>query len=72
MTQAQFARMLATSQSAVNRIEHGKQNLSLNTLQRISKVLKYEFISLNEFGQPKANVSQDPESGGFVIRLDPS
>jgi UDP-N-acetylglucosamine 1-carboxyvinyltransferase len=46
MTQAAFARKLGTSQSAVNRIEHGKQNLSLETLGRISDVLKKPLISL--------------------------
>ena len=46
LTQAAFARKLGTSQSAVNRIEHGKQNLSLETLGRISEVLKKPLISL--------------------------
>jgi len=45
-TQAEFARKLGTSQSAVNRIEHGKQNLSLETLGRISDVLNKQLISL--------------------------
>ncbi len=47
MTQAEFARKLSTSQSAVNRIEHGHQNLSLETLGRISDVLQKPLISLN-------------------------
>jgi UDP-N-acetylglucosamine 1-carboxyvinyltransferase len=46
-TQAEFARKLGTSQSAVNRIEHGKQNLSLETLGRISDVLNKQIISLS-------------------------
>lgn len=46
LTQAAFARKLNTSQSAVNRIEHGKQNLSLETLGRISDVLNRQLISL--------------------------
>lgn len=46
MTQAAFARKLGTSQSAVNRIEHGKQNLSLETLGRISDVLNKPLISI--------------------------
>lgn len=46
LTQASFARKLGTSQSAVNRIEHGKQNLSLETLGRISDVLKKPLISI--------------------------
>ncbi|HET6864047.1 MAG TPA: helix-turn-helix domain-containing protein, partial [Candidatus Saccharimonadales bacterium] len=46
LTQAAFAKQLGTSQSAVNRIEHGKQNLSLDTLGRISDVLDKQLISL--------------------------
>ncbi len=47
LTQAEFARKLNTSQSAVNRIEHGRQNLSLDTLGRISDALDKQLISLN-------------------------
>src|SRR5437868_2105208 len=47
LTQAEFARRMSTSQSAVNRIEHGRQNLSLETLGRISDVLNKQLISLN-------------------------
>jgi UDP-N-acetylglucosamine 1-carboxyvinyltransferase len=48
LTQAEFARRLSTSQSAVNRIEHGKQNLSLETLGRISDVLQKPLISISQ------------------------
>ncbi len=47
LTQAEFAKRLQTSQSAVNRIEHGKQNLSMDMLGRISDVLNKQIISLN-------------------------
>lgn len=47
LTQASFARRLNTSQSAVNRMEHGRQNLSLETLGRISDVLNKQLISLS-------------------------
>src|SRR5450631_1834160 len=50
LTQAAFAKKLGTSQSAVNRIEHGKQNLSLDTVGRISDVLNKQIISLGEGG----------------------
>ena len=50
LTQSGFAKKLGTSQSAVNRIEHGKQNLSLDTLGRISDVLNKQIISLGEGG----------------------
>ncbi len=47
LTQAQFAERLNTSQSAVNRIEHGKQNLSIEMLGRISDVLNKQLITLS-------------------------
>ncbi len=47
LTQAAFAHLLHTSQSAVNRIEHGKQNLSLETLGRISDVLNKPIINIS-------------------------
>jgi UDP-N-acetylglucosamine 1-carboxyvinyltransferase len=47
LTQAEFAKRLGTSQSAVNRMEHGKQNLTLDTLGHISDVLNKQLISLS-------------------------
>lgn len=47
LTQAEFARRLGTSQSAVNRIEQGKQNLSLETISRISSALGKDVVTLN-------------------------
>ena len=50
MTQAQLAAALGTSQSAVNRIEKGGQNISLEMLARIGEVLSSDIVSLNTFG----------------------
>lgn len=50
LTQTEFAKRLKTSQSAINRIEHGRQNLSLDTLARISDVLNKQLISLDGQG----------------------
>ena len=47
LTQAEFARRMGTSQSAINRIEHGNQNLSLETLGRISEVLQKPIITIS-------------------------
>jgi UDP-N-acetylglucosamine 1-carboxyvinyltransferase len=47
LTQTDLARQLGTSQSAVNRMEHGKQNMSLETLGRISDTLHKQLITLN-------------------------
>ena len=65
LTQAAFARKLGTSQSAVNRIEHGHQNLSLETLGRISDVLNKPLISLNT-GAVNLRVEGGHELSGTV------
>jgi len=46
LTQAQLAERLATSQSAINRIEKGQQNLSLEMIARIGSALESEIVSL--------------------------
>lgn len=48
LTQAEFARRMQTSQSAINRIEKGQQNLSMDMLGRISDVLNKKIISLGD------------------------
>ncbi|MGH3462839.1 MAG: helix-turn-helix domain-containing protein [Kribbellaceae bacterium] len=45
-TQSQLADVLGTSQSAVNRIERGHQNLTLEMLARIGEALDSEIVSL--------------------------
>ena len=47
MTQAEFAKKLGTSQSAINRIEKGHQNISIELLSRISEVLNKQIISIS-------------------------
>jgi UDP-N-acetylglucosamine 1-carboxyvinyltransferase len=49
-TQSQLAETLGTSQSAINRIEQGNQNLSLDLLTRISEALDSEIVSLGRSG----------------------
>lgn len=50
MTQKELAIQLGTSQSAINRIENGGQNLSMEMLARISDVLNQEIVSLHRPG----------------------
>ncbi|WP_106586428.1 helix-turn-helix domain-containing protein [Murinocardiopsis flavida] len=49
-TQAQLAEALDTSQSAVNRMEQGNQNLGLEIIARIGEALDSEIISLGHAG----------------------
>src|SRR5690606_26221600 len=46
LTQAQLASELRTSQSAINRIEKGQQNLTLDMLARIGSALDSELVSV--------------------------
>jgi UDP-N-acetylglucosamine 1-carboxyvinyltransferase len=50
-TQAQLAKELGTSQSAINRIEKGGQNVSLEMIARISDVLSHDIMTLNNTGK---------------------
>lgn len=45
-TQTELAKKLGTSQSAINRIEKGSQNVSLDILSRLSSVLDCDIISV--------------------------
>ena len=47
LTQAEFARLLATSQSAVARMEKGEQNFTAETLVKVSSILKRDIITLS-------------------------
>ncbi len=47
LSQIQFAKLLQTSQSAINRIENGKQNLTMDTMGRISDVLNKQLLSVS-------------------------
>ncbi|MEI6580550.1 MAG: UDP-N-acetylglucosamine 1-carboxyvinyltransferase [bacterium] len=48
MTQDDFAKALATSQSAVARMEKGEQNFSTEILSKISNVLEHKLVCIND------------------------
>ncbi len=48
LTQDAFAKELATSQSAVARMEKGEQNFSTELLSKISSVLEHKIVSIND------------------------
>lgn len=48
LTQAQLAERVGTSQSAINRIEQGSQNISIELLARLSTALQAEIVSFGE------------------------
>lgn len=47
ITQSEFAKAMKTTQSAIARIEHGNQNVTIEQLSKISDVLKRPILSLN-------------------------
>lgn len=66
MTQAQLAKALGTSQSAINRIEKGGQNISLDMLNRISDVLSSQIVTLNHPGSVNFRIEGGHQLSGRI------
>ncbi|MBC7459520.1 UDP-N-acetylglucosamine 1-carboxyvinyltransferase [Candidatus Saccharibacteria bacterium] len=67
MTQAQLAKSLNTSQSAINRIEKGGQNISLDMLARISDVLSSQIVTLNQTGSINFRIEGGRKLSGHIV-----
>lgn len=67
MTQAQLAKALNTSQSAINRIEKGGQNISLDMLARISEVLSSQIVTLNQTGTVNFRIEGGHKLSGHIV-----
>jgi UDP-N-acetylglucosamine 1-carboxyvinyltransferase len=65
-TQAQLAEALGTSQSAINRIEKGGQNISLEMIARISDVLSHDIMTLNQTGKLNFRVNGGRKLSGEI------
>ena len=69
LTQAQLATELGTSQSAVNRIEKGQQNLTLETISRIGSALDSELVGMGTSGPSHLRVEgQTTLSGSIEVK----
>lgn len=66
LTQAELAEKMSTSQSAINRIEKGGQNISLETIARISDVLNTEILSVNNDSKLNLRVHGGKELHGEI------
>jgi UDP-N-acetylglucosamine 1-carboxyvinyltransferase len=65
-TQLQLAEALATSQSAVNRIERGNQNISLEMIARIGEALDSEIVALGYAGPMHLRVVGGRQLSGSI------
>ena len=66
LSQAQLAATLGTSQSAINRIERGKQNISMDMLTRISEALDSEIVSIGRQGPTHLRVTGGKQLSGTI------
>ena len=66
MTQGELARLLKTTQSAIARIEGGKQNVSADMLKKLSKALKKNLVTLSP-GTVNLSITGGKKLHGTVI-----
>ena len=66
LTQTQLAEAIGTSQSAINRIENGGQNISVEMLMRISDVLNCDIVTLNHSGKMNFRVHGGKKLSGDI------
>lgn len=66
LTQSELAEKLSTSQSAINRIEKGGQNISIDMLGRISDVLSTNIVSLNKGGKTNFKIYGGRQLSGEI------
>lgn len=66
MTQTQLAELLGTSQSAINRIEKGGQNISLEMVARISDVLSTNILTLGDSNKINFRVNGGKKLSGSI------
>ncbi|MFZ1258816.1 MAG: UDP-N-acetylglucosamine 1-carboxyvinyltransferase [Candidatus Saccharimonas sp.] len=66
LTQTELAAELGTSQSAVNRIEKGGQNISLEMIARIGEVLSSEIVRINKSGKTNFLITGGKKLSGKI------
>ncbi|MDO4271615.1 MAG: UDP-N-acetylglucosamine 1-carboxyvinyltransferase [Candidatus Saccharibacteria bacterium] len=66
LTQSQLAAELGTSQSAINRIEKGAQNVSLEIIARISDVLNSEIITMGNSNKLNLRIHGGQQLSGEI------
>ena len=67
LTQTQLAEAIGTSQSAINRIENGGQNISIEMVARISEVLNSNIVTVNHSGKMNFKVHGGKKLSGEIL-----
>ncbi len=65
-TQAELAKKVGTSQSAIFRIENGKQNVSFEMIERLNEVFSETIISVNDAGEQSYLIEGGHELHGEI------
>ena len=65
-TQAELAEKLGTSQSAIFRIENGKQNISFEMIERLNEAFSESIISVNDTGEQSYLIEGGHELHGEI------
>lgn len=66
LTQTQLASLVGSSQSAINRIERGRQNVSLPMIEKISDTLKSEILAINSSSADNYRIEGGQKLSGSV------
>ncbi|MGL4832623.1 MAG: helix-turn-helix domain-containing protein, partial [Propionibacteriaceae bacterium] len=66
LTQAQLAELIGTSQSAVNRMEAGGQNLSIEMVNRIARAIDHPLLSTSSVDSPNLRIQGGLKLSGAI------
>ncbi|MEN9622037.1 MAG: hypothetical protein RLZZ67_471 [Candidatus Parcubacteria bacterium] len=66
MTQAELGEKIGTTQSVIARIESGEQNLSTETLAKLSEALNHEIVSLSKGGTVNFRIEGGRKLSGTI------
>ena len=65
-TRQNMTQKIGTSQSAINRIEHGKQNASLEIISKISHALRTQIVTVNDTASKSYKINGGKELRGSI------
>ena len=66
LTQGELAKLVGSSQSAIHRIEHGGQNISLEMVKKLSDALGNQILSINDSASQSFRIRGGKELSGEI------